>query len=254
MRNKKYSTQLKQKTKKLRRDKGLSYKEIADKIGISKSTVKSWCANVVLKPEFKERLYNKQIRILSEGPNSSHERRKKEIEIIIRKAEKEISLPLSMEAYKLFGAAIYWSEGNKTKHFAVANSDPFLIKFMVNWLKNVLDIHPESIKAHLNIYPQQNEKEIKKFWSEITGIPLENFGKSFIKPKNKNYKKNTLYYGTIKIRVMKGTDFRHQVFGWINSVLKETKSEISTLEINWHKLKTDYPRSIPSSIGRAKAS
>jgi hypothetical protein len=69
---------------------------------------------------------------------------------------------------------------------------------MVRWLKRVFGISPNFLKAWLNIYPQQNELELKQFWSQLTGIPLENFGKSYIKPPNKNYKKNTLYYGTIK--------------------------------------------------------
>jgi len=84
---------------------------------------------------------------------------------------------------------------------------------MVKWFKEVLKISPETLKANLNIYPQQNEQEIKQFWSELTGIPLENFGKSYIKPLSKGYKKNNLYYGTIKIRVLKGTNLRYRVFG-----------------------------------------
>ena len=239
---KKYSDKIKQQVISLRKQRGLSYKEIADKIGISKSTVKSWCGDIILKPEYKKRLYTKQIEILSKGPNSSHERRKREIKNIVNSAEKEIKLPLNKSAYKLFGAALYWAEGDKTTHFAITNSDPYLIKFVVLWLKNVLNIDPARIKAHLNIYPQQNEALIKNFWSDLTGIPIKNFGKSFIKPVNKNYKRNTLYHGTIKIRVFRGTDFRHRVFGWINSVLKETRIEINNVERKWHKLKIDYPR------------
>ncbi|MFA6973492.1 MAG: helix-turn-helix transcriptional regulator [Parcubacteria group bacterium] len=242
MYNGKYNDKIKQKAKLLRKEKGLSYKEIADKIGISKSTAKLWCGDIVLKSEYKERLYTKKISALFKGPNSSHERRIKEIESIIKNGENEIGLPLGVETYKLAGAALYWAEGNKTKHFAITNSDPYLIKFMVTWLHDMLDVSPKNIKAHLNIYPQQNEKLLKIFWSELTKIPIENFGKSFVKPENKNYKKNTLYYGTIKIRVFRGTDLRHRVFGWVNTILKNSKIETDKVERKWHKLKTEYPR------------
>jgi len=242
MDNIRYSDKIKQKAKLLRRKKGLSYKEIADKIGVSKSSIKLWCENVILNPEHKKRLYTKQILALSEGPHSSHERRNKEIENIVKNGENEIKLPLSVETYKLAGAALYWAEGNKTKHFAIANSDPYLIRFMVTWLHDMLDVQPKNIKAHLNIYPQQNERLLKIFWSELTKIPIENFGKSFIKPESKNYKKNTLYYGTIKIRVFRGTDLRHRVFGWINTILRNSKIETDKIERKWHKLKTEYPR------------
>ncbi len=237
----KYSRDTKQKARLLRKN-GLSYKEIANKIGIAKSTAKLWCGDIVLKPEHRKRLYTKQIEILSKGPRSSHERRKREVEEIIKNAENEIKLPLDYNTYRLFGTALYWAEGDKTTGFSIANSDPFLIKFIVQWMCDIFNIKPNYLKAHLNIYPQQDEKEIKKFWSDITGIPIENFGKSFIKPVSKGYKKNTLYYGTIKLRLRKGTDSRHRVFGWVNAVLKNTKTEINEIERKWHKLKTDYKR------------
>lgn len=237
-----YSTAIKHKARLLRKRNGLSYKEIANKLDVSKSTAKLWCDDIVLKPEHKQRLYTKQIEILSRGPQSSHERRKREIETIVKNAENEIRLPLDHRTYQLFGAALYWAEGEKTQHFAIANSDPFLIKFMVKWFRDMLGVSPTNIKAHLNIYSKQNDSKIKKFWSDITGIPLKNFGKSYIKPANKGYKKNILYYGTIKIRVCKGTDMRHKVFGWINAILKDSKANIDKIERKWHKLKSDYKR------------
>lgn len=238
---KKYDYKIKKRAKFLRK-KGLSYKEISDKLGIVKSTARLWCKDIILKPEQIERLYTKQIKMMAEGPKSSHERRKKEIQTILENAEKEIKFPIECSAYRLIGAALYWAEGSKTKHFCITNSDPFLIKFATNWMYDILNAKPEDLKVHLNIYKQQNEIEIKKFWSQLTKIPLENFGKSFVKPENKNYKKNTLYYGTIKIRIKRGTNLRYRVFGWINAILKNLNLEINNTEKQWQKLKTDYMR------------
>jgi len=103
----------------------------------------------------------------------------------------------------------------------------------------------KNLKARLNIYPQQNELEIKKFWSQLTGIPLENFGKSFIKPLNKNYKKNTLYYGTIRIEVPRGTDMRHRIFGWIKAVLHEISSKTESTQQEWKRLEISRTINIP---------
>jgi hypothetical protein len=224
------------------RKQGFSYGEISSKIQISKSTVKYWCKTIPLKPKDRKRLYTKQIEMLSQGPNSSHNRRQKKIDEIIKKAEKEINFPILSDTYKLFGAALYWAEGNKVSDFTITNSDPLLVAFMTQWFCKIFNIKPSDCRAHLNIYSQQNDLKLKKFWSEITGIPLNKFGKTFIKPVNKNYKKNNLYYGTIKVRVSKGTDFRHQVFGWINAILKETNIDIETIERKWYKLKSDYKR------------
>ncbi len=235
MNNKNYQ-KLKSEAIKLRKQ-GLSYNEIKKKINVSKSTLSLWLKAVSLKPEQRKLLYTKQVLILARGPQSQKERRLKEINKIIKEAEKEIQLPLSFEAYRLMGAALYWAEGSKTVHFAITNSDPHFILFMVRWLRKVFGIVPRSLKAKLNIYPQQNESEIKQFWSQLTGIPLESFEKSFIKPLNKKYKKNNLYYGTIRIRVPRGTDKRHQVFAWIKSALKEVAPEVELRQKEWKSLK-----------------
>ena len=223
------------------RVEGLSYKEIREEINVAKSTLSLWLRNVPLKPEYKKRLYTKQIEFLSHGPHSQKERRSHEIDAIIEKAASEISFPLSKEAQILFGVALYWAEGDKGKNFEITNSDPYLILYMTHWLKSVFDIDPDALKAYLNIYSQQDEVAIKGFWSELTGIPVKNFGKSYIKPSNKHFKKNNLYYGTIQIYIPKGTNLKHRVFGWTKAVLQNYENEIYSIEKNWESLR-NVPR------------
>lgn len=219
------------------RKKGLSYGEIGKKLLISKSTLSLWLKNIALEPEARKRLYTKQIEILSRGPKSQKERRKREVDKIIENAGKEIITPLSTETIRLLGAMLYWAEGGKTKSFCVSNSDPHLILFMVRWIEKIFSIPPKEIKAWLNIYPQQNELKIKQFWSKLTKIPIENFGKSFVKPLNKGFKKNNLYYGTIKILVLKGTDMRYRVFGWIKALLYDITPDVETVQKKWESLR-----------------
>lgn len=231
------------------RKEGLSYNKIGKELGISKSTIGFWCRNVPLKPEDKKRLYTKQALMMARGPQSQKERRIREIAKIIEEAEKEIQLPLSFETYRLVGAALYWAEGSKTEIFAVTNSDPHFILFMVRWFERIFGISSKKLKAKLNIYPQQSEEEIKEFWSRLTGIPLENFGKSFVKPPNKGYKKNNLYYGTIRILVPKGTDMRHRVFGWIKAALKDLEPQVKLIQKEWKSLKeVPRPVNLPEDI------
>ena len=247
MKKLKYS-QLKQKAIKLRK-KGLSYGEIKKEINVSKSTLSFWLKTVSLTPKQKKRLYTKKILILSRGPQSQKERRIREIAKIVDEAEKTIKTPLSLDVYRFLGAALYWAEGNKTKNFAITNSDPDFILFMVKWFEKIFGVLTTQLKARLNIYSQQNDREIKGFWSQLTGIPLENFSKSFVKPANKGYKKNNLYYGTIKIYVSKGTNFRHQVYGWIKAALKDSIPHVELVRKEWKSLReTTRPINLPAEI------
>jgi len=220
------------------RKKGLSYNEIRQQVPVAKSSLSLWLKNVRLSPKHRARLYTKQVQILSRGTPSQVERRKREIALIMRDAKEEIPLPLSFETYRFLGAALYWAEGSKTKSFTIANSDPVLIAFMISWFKKMFDVSPSTLKAHLNIYSQQNEKEVKQFWSDITRIPIENFGKTFIKPTNKGFKKNNLYYGTIKVYVPKGTDMRYKTLAWIHVALQDAIPAIESKILRWSQLKT----------------
>lgn len=231
------------------RKKGLSYGEIKKEINIAKSTLSYWLKTIPLTPELKRRLYTARVLNLARGRCSQRERRKREIAKIIEEAEKEIQLPLSFETYRLIGAFLYWAEGNKIKNFEITNSDPYFVLFMVRWFERIFGISSRNLKARLNIYPQQNNLEMKQFWSQLLDIPLENFGRSFIKPISKGFKKNNLYYGTIKIYVPKGVDMRHRVFGWIKAVLKDIAPEVELKQKEWKSLKeTPRPANVPEKI------
>src|SRR3989338_7266338 len=127
------------------RKRGLSYNEIRLKIPVAKSTLSLWLNSVKLKPEYKNRLYTKQIKSLSFGASSQKERRAREVEIIVETARKEVGLPLDPEVLKMMGAALYWAEGSKTKNFTITNSDPHLILFFVKWLEGVFEIETNNL-------------------------------------------------------------------------------------------------------------
>lgn len=227
---------LKTKAIKLRK-KGLSYSEIQKHIKVSKSTLSSWLKTTPLKEEYRQHLYIKQIQILSLGPKSQKQRRLKEVQNIIEQAEKEITFPLSLNTYRLIGAFLYWAEGSKGSLLRFTNSDSHLILFFVTWIESMFNIPPNKLKIRLNIYPQQNEKKIKKFWSDLTNIPLENFGKSYIKPISKGFKKNNLYYGTARIEVPKSVNLKHRIFGWTKAALKDIGRNVKITQRKWQSLR-----------------
>jgi len=197
-----------------------------------------WLKAIVLNAEQKQRLYNKQVRLLNTGPFSQKQRRQKEVANIILEAKNEIDKNISHDAYKLFGAAMYWAEGSKTRLLQLTNSDPTMILFWVKWINKIFKISPKNLKAKLNIYPQQNEQDLKKFWSDLTGIPLINFLKSYVKPLSSNYRKNNLYYGTIRVEVPKSTNLRYRIFGWTQVVLASLYPKIQKIERKWERLGT----------------
>jgi len=85
--------------------------------------------------------------------------------------------------------------------------------------------------------------DIKNFWSELTGIPFQNFGKSFVKPVSKGYKKNNLYYGTMRIEVPKSVNIKHRIFGWVSGALKNIAPKVEMIQRKWDSIsKVERPK------------
>ncbi len=220
------------------RKKGLSYGEISKQVHVAKSSLSLWLKDIQLSKEYQKRLYTKQIAILTRGPSSQRERRVREIDLIIKEAKDEIILPIPRESLRMMGAMLYWAEGRKMRGgMELTNSDPLLILFFVKWLEEIFNISAQNLRMRLNIYPQQKEGELKKFWSELTGIPSNNFRRTFIKPKNKFFKKNNLYYGTARIEVPKSSDKKHRLYGWIHKALEGLHPNLDLIERRWKSLK-----------------
>lgn len=206
------------------RRQGLSYNEILQKVTVAKSSVSLWCRDIELTPGQKNRLTKKveenrrRFSRLGLGPKAVAFKRRREIHEIKKAAKREIH-PLNPYELKIAGAMLYWAEGSKTQGAGteITNSDLKLIKFIIRWLKEICGVTSERLSARLNIHVNQNDKKIKKYWSEITGIPLANFGKSYIKPEGTGHRKNILHNGVIRIK-FGSEDLRHRITAWIKAL------------------------------------
>lgn len=74
-----------------------------------------------------------------------------------------------------------------------------MVKTFLKLLRSTFILDEKKFRALVHIHEYHNEKEIKAFWSKVTGIPLTQFNKSYLKTHTKKIiRKN--YKGTISIR------------------------------------------------------
>lgn len=78
-------------------------------------------------------------------------------------------------------AMLYLGEGSKSGHTSMGNTNPIILKFFVRSLLILYDLDKSSLKCVLHLRIDQNETELKEFWSNELGIPVTNF--SFVKDK-----------------------------------------------------------------------
>jgi transposase-like protein len=162
------------------RKQGWSYGEIGSKLGVSKSTLSGWLADVKLSP--------RQIKILSS--RSSVVRAEKVRTVKAEKKKSRLEHVFSSVARDIeqggvdfvSGFYLYWGEGTKTAPYTVSltNSDPAIIVAFLKWLA-LFNVSTEMVRAKLHLYRDQNDLQMKTYWSRVTSIPIRNFNKSYVK-------------------------------------------------------------------------
>jgi len=212
------------------RAEGESVNVIAKKVGVTKSTASLWVRDIILSVKQLEELKKRSIKGGELGRmKGSLMQKNRRLDLIKQREDEGIYRlkDLSDKEFFAAGIALYWGEGSKkNREFYICNSDPELINFMIIWLKRFCGIGVECLKAVVGINEIHRSREsiVKKYWSDITGIPLNQFRKtSFKKTKlNKTYANFNEHYGTLGVTVLKGSDIYYKMLGLIKG-LSEVK-------------------------------
>ncbi|HSX42048.1 MAG TPA: hypothetical protein VLE93_01725 [Candidatus Saccharimonadales bacterium] len=165
------------------RKQGLTYAEINSKldIAVSKSTAAGWCSDIRLADNQRSRINKLNIQKLAIN-------RLKALEVIRKKraaylqgisnkyANLSDKLSSDRQTALIALSILNLTEGGKQpSSLMFGNSDPKIIKLFLKLLRKCYPIDETKFRCTLQCRADQNIKELEKFWSEITGIPLEKF-------------------------------------------------------------------------------
>ena len=208
------------------RRKGISIRDIAKKLNVSKGSVSHWCADIELTKIQLQKLHEQMMRGSYSGRLKGtliqKERKRKKIEYYKIKGKEDID-QLDKQELFLTGVALYWGEGSK-KNPGVRfyNSDPLVANFMMQWFRKILKIPDERFQMYISVNEIHNKrlKEINSYWAKITKIPIKQFRNPILlKARNKKiYENFSEHYGTLCIRISKSTDLFYQIKGWIDAL------------------------------------
>jgi len=198
------------------RKEGKSYGEILKRVKVSKSTLSLWLRTIELKPEQRQRLY---ITLRQQNAykmaKKKQEQKKLLQEKIITHAKSEVKDKIQNHLF-ISGLMLYWAEGDKqeaNEMVKFSNSDPIMIKLMMRWFREICGVQNHKFRIALHIHTLHCRKNIEKYWSSITTMPLKQFNKTQIKKTSLRYRRNPLYDGTCSIRIYDKNLFR-KIKGW----------------------------------------
>ena len=210
------------------RKKGESIKVIAKKIGVSKSSTSIWCRDIILSPMQIQKLHESMVKGgyagRMKGARMQYERRLK----VIKEAEengKVVINNLSERDLLISFISLYWGEGSKkSRQFAINNSDPKMVQFVIKALRKLWGIKKERfiLTIGINKIHQKREREVINYWSKITGMAISQFRKTiFIKVKNKKHYNNfKTHYGTLTVKIKKSSDIYYKTMGLIKGLVE----------------------------------
>lgn len=163
------------------RQEGHSYNQINKKLSIPKSTLSYWLKDVPLPIEAKNKINS---RTYIKGAKKLIDRNKQQTKIAAKKADrikqqakKEVSCLIENKLF-LAGISLYWAEGykkgaegSKWKCVDFANSDPKMIKLMIQFFTKICNRDIKQIKALIILHKNVNSDFAINYWANTTKIP-----------------------------------------------------------------------------------
>ena len=192
---------------------GWTYAEIGNVVPAAKSTIASWCTDIVLTPD-----QTKAIRSRTGGrrgiPRDTQRKRRAEIAELESRAEQQFR-SLRGDPFWNLGIALYWGEGAKSKReLSITNSDPAIHRLFHAWIATYLMKEPD-IVLHLHLHEGNDEDAAKAWWVAKLGLEGCDFDKTFRKPLRQGHRKNHLPFGVARSRVRRSTDSWLTTVAWI---------------------------------------
>ncbi len=215
---------------------GKSYGEITKILNVSsKGLLSYWFRDLVLPVKVRKKLSRKIAFARKRGFFRFNKERTAAIladnELVAKQAAASIKR-LAKNELLLVGAALYWGEGTTKEleygyqRISFSNSNPIMVKIFMRFLREILSVEDDKIKAGIHIHPNISAEAAKKFWSKVTGLDA---GKFYIfnqisRASQLKRPPNFLPYGTINIRVSNRQLF-YKIKGYINGIIAQLASE-----------------------------
>lgn len=206
------------------RQAGLSYREIRDRLLVSKSTLSLWLRDVPLTEEHREVLRRRALEPFAtraEANRALGARRRAEI----RESAKAQVTGLAESELFVAGVVAYWAEGSKNKPWrnseavSFMNSDAAMIRLFLAWAR-LVGVSDDRFIFRVLIHESGDVGASVRFWADVTGVPPDAVRTTLKRHNPKTVRKNTAddYHGCLSVYVRCSADLNLRIEGWFEGL------------------------------------
>lgn len=147
--------------------------EIADHLGVAKSSVSLWVRDVAFDPTSRRSVRTDR---RPRGVDHPLRRRKlAEIKALDALGRNRLGALAPRDAL-IAGVALYAGEGSKTDGcVGFANTNPELMRFFCRWLRTFFTVDEERLRARLYLHEGLDLAAATSYWSECLEVPTAQF-------------------------------------------------------------------------------
>lgn len=209
------------------RVQGHDYEEIANHLGVSRSSVSLWVRDVPVP----SRLSYEEIRRRAAEGAHQYWAVERGIREARRASERAIAAAeigeLTDREIIIAGALTYWCEGSKNKphrrddRVVFINSDPALITFFLRFL-DVAGVTGDDLIFRVYIHENADAQAAQQFWLEVVGVQPSQFRRPVLKrhnPKTVRTNVGENYHGCLRIDVRRSAGLYRRIEGWVSAVI-----------------------------------
>jgi hypothetical protein len=206
----------------LRREQGLSIREIAAAVGVSRGTASVWLRDVSLTPAQRAALdaRNPSVHGHVAGARANAVRARERRRGFQEAGRRRVALG---DAAFIAVCALYWGEGAKSRngmHFS--NSDPAMVRYFLDSLRASFDLDEGSIRLRLHVFPDHEHRlrQVEDVWLKALRLERGCFTAPVINRYSRASKRKRigrLPYGTCRLTICR-TAIVQEIFGGIQEL------------------------------------
>lgn len=202
--------------RRLRAD-GMTMPGIAERLGVSRSSVSLWTRDIAFTPGPDwGRPADRQPR----RPNALQRRKQEEIDRLLEEGRQRVG-ELSDRDLLVTGAALYAGEGGKGGgKVTFSNSDPRMTRLFCRWLRHFFEVDETRLRVRLYLHVGLDLAAATLHWSHVTGVPSCQFGAAYRAVPDPSIRKAKHVHGCATVSYACSRTHR-AVMGIVHAVLTE---------------------------------